>query len=931
MDNYNRYIIDLVLQSRIDSANGSTGSSSVEEPSANLQSSSDGSGWTIDKTYADLQALQAKGTLTSLAWHREDGTVVTVPLTSTGPVDGKDAFVFSTIITTADGSTFNAFILDEDDVLTYVTEDIGGGGGGGGVDTAFKVVGLKDGHPNVTSPSKKIIYLTKEAGSTARDPYTEWIYTEDSQWQVIGETSVDLTDYAKKEDLNGYAKTSDLDSYATKAELSNYALQSAVDGKIDKVDPHGVSGVIPSFTPTGDLMSSGLNVSDVATKEYCSRAYKSKQTAVPDPTASGNAISFISTITQDTNGVMTATKANLPQASTTAAGIVQLGSGATNAATGNHTHTTEIASDSGSPTVNLEADTTYKLTAGGTSVVFKTPSAGASADEKVKATAKTDNVAYPLMAVASSSPTSGDATEAVYGASVTLNPSTNTIAANISGDAATASDVKAGSTLATTIGGKANKVTGATDGELAMLDSSGDLKKSDISFDGTTTTKFLSKKGTFEDVSVDVSGKADKVSNATEGDIATLDSNGNLTDSGVSTSDFATSAQGTKADSAIQGVSAGGTPLTPDANKVVNIPNAVATGESGATDGLMTADDKKKLNGIASGAEINTIESISVNGVPQTPDANRNVDLTIIATGGVQGVKLDGAQSPLTPDASDIVTIPNAVSADSQNATNGLMTASDKQKLDSISSNNLVPTTTGIIDQVLTTNSSGTVVWSSDVFVTKMFPEHEVVIGNVIYKTVIMPDGSEWMTENLDYKFTGCDISYPISPILGNPTTPTAWYYNNNESYSRTGFKCGLLYNWYAVKLLEQNKQDLLPPGWHVPTLAEMQSMVNSVGANAGTKLKATSVQWTEYWDGTDQYEFNFTPTGYYSSGEFKYMGRTDDVGPTGYNWSITDSQDSSILKASALYITYGSPNVMYYTNTANKEWAMGLRLVKYA
>ena len=59
-------------------------------------------------------------------------------------------------------------------------------------------------------------------------------------------------------------------------------------------------------------------------------------------------------------------------------------------------------------------------------------------DTKVKATAKTDNVNYKILATASASPTSGNATEAVYDTDITLNPSTNTIAASISGNAATA-------------------------------------------------------------------------------------------------------------------------------------------------------------------------------------------------------------------------------------------------------------------------------------------------------------------------------------------------------------------------------------------------------------------------------------------------------------------------------------------------------------
>lgn len=69
----------------------------------------------------------------------------------------------------------------------------------------------------------------------------------------------------------------------------------------------------------------------------------------------------------------------------------------------------------------------------------------------------------------------------------------------------------------------------------------------------------------------DIADKADKVSGATSGNFAGLDSNGNLTDSGSKAADFATAAQGAKADSAIQSVKVNGTALTPDANKAVNV------------------------------------------------------------------------------------------------------------------------------------------------------------------------------------------------------------------------------------------------------------------------------------------------------------------------------------------------------------------------
>jgi hypothetical protein len=69
----------------------------------------------------------------------------------------------------------------------------------------------------------------------------------------------------------------------------------------------------------------------------------------------------------------------------------------------------------------------------------------------------------------------------------------------------------------------------------------------------------------------DIADKADKVSGATANNFAGLDENGNLKDSGSKASDFATAAQGAKADSAIQTVKVNGSALTPDANKAVDV------------------------------------------------------------------------------------------------------------------------------------------------------------------------------------------------------------------------------------------------------------------------------------------------------------------------------------------------------------------------
>lgn len=71
-----------------------------------------------------------------------------------------------------------------------------------------------------------------------------------------------------------------------------------------------------------------------------------------------------------------------------------------------------------------------------------------------------------------------------------------------------------------------------------------------------------------------------------------------------------------------------------------------STSGTGGSAGTMSATDKEKLNGVATGAQVNVIE----------------------------GVKLAGASAALTP-SSKIVTIPNAVATGTTGATNGLMTA----------------------------------------------------------------------------------------------------------------------------------------------------------------------------------------------------------------------------------------------------------------
>ena len=81
------------------------------------------------------------------------------------------------------------------------------------------------------------------------------------------------------------------------------------------------------------------------------------------------------------------------------------------------------------------------------------------------------------------------------------------------------------------ITGKTDKVANATNGNFAALDANGNLTDS-----GSKASDFLT-------THQDISGKADKVTNGTNGNFIALDSNGNLADSGHKHSDYLTSHQ----------------------------------------------------------------------------------------------------------------------------------------------------------------------------------------------------------------------------------------------------------------------------------------------------------------------------------------------------------------------------------------------------
>ena len=192
-------------------------------------------------------------------------------------------------------------------------------------------------------------------------------------------------------------------------------------------------------------------------------------------------------------------------------------------ATSGHTHDIDLATDSGTATVTLAHNTTYKLTAGGKSVIFKTPTDNNSDTNVTQTLVAADNTStYPIL-LAPTGQTATVTTTANFVTGATYKPSTNTLTVNVSGsstscsgNAATASAAASGSALETAINSKAasshshgNVTSGgaitatavdiANGDALTIVDSSasGKLVKSSITFDGSTTTKCLTQKGTW--------------------------------------------------------------------------------------------------------------------------------------------------------------------------------------------------------------------------------------------------------------------------------------------------------------------------------------------------------------------------------------------------------------------------------------------------
>lgn len=167
---------------------------------------------------------------------------------------------------------------------------------------------------------------------------------------------------------------------------------------------------------------------------------------------------------------------------------------------------------------------------------------------------------------------------------------------------------------------------------------------------------------------------------------------------------------------------------------------------------------------------------------------------------------------------------------------------------------------------------------------------------NQEYRTVQI--GSQvWMAENLSFEV------------------------EQSFCYTRFGYDCrkyGRFYTWDFAR-------NVCPTGWHLPTAAEFEELVDFVGGRDSAAVKLKSAEgWSHYGNGTDEYGFNGTPSGFRD-----YRGRFDRQTMYAYLWSATEdaAESTQSKKAIGIHMMAGRNDVSVYPYA--KDFGLSVRCVK--
>jgi hypothetical protein len=216
--------------------------------------------------------------------------------------------------------------------------------------------------------------------------------------------------------------------------------------------------------------------------------------------------------------------------------------------------------------------------------------------------------------------------------------------------------------------------------------------------------------------------------------------------------------------------------LTVAGSHTVTIPATVATT---STAGLESAADKTKLDGIAAGAQVNTIESVSATSPIVATTASKAVSLSHASSGATAGTYGDSTtQTPafggsfnvntetvngtghVTSISSHSVTIPNNTAT---STVDGLMSAADKSKLDGI--------TPGAVNSMLHRGNATIAIGQTSVTVSKTVSDTTTLSINSVRARLngesVIVDGGVYTSGTT----TGNQTSWSVTFSIAQPQT----------------------------------------------------------------------------------------------------------------------------------------------------------------
>lgn len=154
--------------------------------------------------------------------------------------------------------------------------------------------------------------LTLTKGSSSLGQYNPLI--GDTTINIPSDASDDTSTFTKASgDTSSMTSGSKLSALFTAISSFFASILSTIGGKADKVSG-ATSGNFAALDADGNLIDSETKPTD----------FKTKQTAVTDPTADGFGLSFIDSVSQNANGEMTPHKKTVQDGSTVQKGVVQL-------------------------------------------------------------------------------------------------------------------------------------------------------------------------------------------------------------------------------------------------------------------------------------------------------------------------------------------------------------------------------------------------------------------------------------------------------------------------------------------------------------------------------------------------------------------------------------------------------------------------------